>query len=377
MSKGVEKLKDRKLNIGIVGAGYIGQIAHLMNYVEVKDCRIVALAELRPILRRKVAERYNIPRTYETHRELLQDPEVEAVVIVTPRPHTGPVALECLNAGKHVITEKPMASTFEQGKRLVDAAQKRKLHYVVGHMKRYDEGVQLGKRILNELMASQELGPILFARAHCFMGDSFCNADGHIVTDEKVNYPNDGWPVAPDWLPQECARDYAAFLNTFSHTTNLIRYLLNSTPSVEYVSYGQPAGRIAILRFNGFVASLETGSSSNRGWDEITEIYFADGRLTIRNQPALLRNVPAQVELYKAGQVQEICSPQCNWSWAFRRQAEAFVKDVLENRASISSGVDALEDLRLIEELWRKEIDRRQIKPRQFAEQDLAPRLKV
>ena len=359
-------MKDRKLNIGMIGAGFIGQIAHLMNYVEIKDCRIVALAELRPLLRRKVAERYNIPRTYETHRELLKDPEVEAVVIVTPRPYTGPVALDCLNAGRHVITEKPMAGTFEQGQRLVQAAQARNLHYTVGYMKRYDEGVQLAKRILDELMVSQELGPVLFARAHCYMGDSFCNAYGHIVTDEKTNYPNDGWPIAPEWLPEEWANEYARFLNTYSHNTNMLRYLFDSTFSVEYVWFGQPAGRIAVLRFDGFVASLETGSSSNRGWDEITEIYFADGRLTIRNQPALLRNVPAQVELYKGGNVQEVRSPQCGWSWAFRRQAEAFVKDVLEKRESISSGIDALEDLRLIEELWRKETDRRQIEHRQL-----------
>lgn len=348
-----------------------------MNYVELKNCRIVALAEFRPILRRKVAERYNIPISYETHQELLKDPDVEAVVVVTPRAHTGPVVLDCLQAGKHVISEKPMASTVNQGKRLVDAAREGKLHYAVGHMKRYDEGVQLGKRILTELMDSGELGPVLFARAHCFMGDSFCSADGHIATEERVHYPDEGWPIAPDWLPGECVRDYAAFLNTFSHTTNLVRYLFNSTPSVEYASYAQPAGRIAVLRFDGFPASLETGSSSNRSWDEITEVYFAHGRLTIRNQPALLRNVPAQVELYKAGQIQEICSPQCGWSWAFRRQAQAFVDDVLENRQSISPGIDALEDLRLVEELWRKEIERRENGHGQLAPHNLASRLRV
>lgn len=190
--KDVMDMKDQKLKIGVIGAGFIGQLAHMMNYVEIKECQIVALAEFRPILRQKVAERYSIPRAYETHHELLQDPEVEAVVIVTPRPYTGPLALECLQAGKHVITEKPMAASFEQGKRLVDAAQAQKLHYAVGYMKRYDEGVQLGKRILDELVTSQELGPILFARAHCYMGNSYCNADGHIVTDEKADYANDG-----------------------------------------------------------------------------------------------------------------------------------------------------------------------------------------
>ena len=104
---------------------------------------------------------------------------------------------------------------------------------------------------------------------------------------------------------------------------------------------------------------METGSSTNRGWDEITEIHFAHGHLTIKTPPALLKNVPAQVELYKGGDVHEVHTPLCDWSWAFRRQAEAFVKNILEDRESISSGIDSLEELRFIEELWRKESDRR------------------
>src|SRR5581483_9533045 len=65
--------QKRRLNVGMIGAGFIGQLAHLMNLVEVEECRVVALAEFRPELRRRVAARYDIPRTYPTHQELLQD----------------------------------------------------------------------------------------------------------------------------------------------------------------------------------------------------------------------------------------------------------------------------------------------------------------
>src|SRR5262249_49250885 len=102
-------MAQRQLNIGMIGAGFIGQLAHLMNYVEIRECRVLALAEYRPDLRRRVAQRYDIPRTYATHHELLEDADVEAVVVVTPRPYTAPVVLDCLKAGKHVISEKPMA----------------------------------------------------------------------------------------------------------------------------------------------------------------------------------------------------------------------------------------------------------------------------
>lgn len=82
----------------------------------------------------------------------------------------------------------------------------------------------------------------------------------------------------------------------------------------------------------------------------------ADGRLTIRTPPALLHNVPATVEIYKAGAIQHVIQPQANRSWAFRRQAEAFMTDVLDDRPSLNPGVDALEDLRLAEAMWRLEL---------------------
>lgn len=351
-------MAERTLKIGMIGAGFIGQLAHLMNYVEVKRCRVVALAEYRPELRRRVCQRYEIPRGYATHTELLADPEVEACIVVTPRPYTAPVGLDCLKAGKHVLTEKPMAGTSDQARELVEAAAARKLHYVVGYMKRHDEGVQLAKRMLDESTASGELGPIQFVRAHCYMGDSYCKADGHLVSDEKPQYSDAGLPMAPTFLPAELAKPYARFVNCFSHNTNLLRYLFGRTPRVDYANMTGSPGQVAVLDFGNFVASLETGDATNRGWDEVTEVFFQHGCLTLRTPPALLKNVPASVELYKAGSVQQVIQPRPNWTWAFRRQAEAFVNNILDQRPPLSPGSDAIEDLRLIEEIWHADLAR-------------------
>jgi hypothetical protein len=107
---------------------------------------------------------------------------------------------------------------------------------------------------------------------------------------------------------------------------------------VAYASVARQAGQLAVLDFGNFSATLETGRDSNRGWDEVTEVYFADGRLTLRTPPALLRNVAATVELYRAGQAQEVIIPQLPWSWAFRR---ARPSSTLHGKAS-TSGEDAL-----------------------------------
>lgn len=346
----------KPLRLGFIGAGFIGQVAHLANYSQVKDGQIVALAAGRPGLRRRVAQRYGIPRTYATHHELLKDKEVEAVVAVTGRLSTGPVAFDCLKAGKSLLTEKPMASTLEQALKLVETAQSQGVIYVVGYMRRYDEGVQKAKIILDELIRSGELGPILYARAHCFAGDAYCKCDGHIVTDEKKTEGWETWPIAPAWIPEEQHQEYHQYLNQHCHNINLLRYLLGKNPSVLNVQFNKSSFQVVIFDFEGHIATLETGRFSYQGWDEIVEIYFANGRLRIKIPPPLLRNVPSKIELYRGGQVQQTCLLHSEWSWAFRRQAEAFITDVREKRASLSSGADSLNDMRIIEAIWKMRI---------------------
>lgn len=347
---------SRKLKIGMIGAGFIGQLAHLMNYAEIADCKIVALAECRPELLHKVAGRHFIEKRYSRHQELLLDSMVEAVVVVTPRAYTGPIVLDCLNAKKHVLSEKPMSNTLKHGEQLVSAAKANNTKYIVGYMKRYDEGVQAAKQLLDNFIENDELGELLFVRAHCYMGNSYCNADGHIVTSETTVYSDAGWPIAPDWIPFEWRSKYAAYVNTFSHITNLLRYLFDQTPNIEYVRLTKNEAQLAVLGFHNFTCTLETGCSNNRGWDEVIEIFFKDGCISIYMPPALLRNVPAKVKIYKGSKTQEIVSPQYNWTWSFRRQAQAFVSHVLDDTLSLNPASDALEDLKLIEAMWQMEL---------------------
>jgi predicted dehydrogenase len=248
-----------------------------------------------------------------------------------------------------------MAGNSVDAERLVQAAADKGVHYVVGYMKRYDEGVQNAKRILDEALDSGDLGDLIYARSHCFTGDSYCNPWGHVITDEKVDYSNKGWEIAPCWLAEEWKQPFHVYINTYSHNTNLLRYLLGKNPTVVSANVARENGQIAVLDFDGFLGVVETGMASNRGWDEVTEFFFTDGRITIKTPPALMRNTPATVEVYRAGKTQELRVPQAYWSWSFRRQAEAFIGDLLADRESISSAADSVEDLRLIEEMWRND----------------------
>jgi predicted dehydrogenase len=342
--------------IGFIGAGMIGQVAHLANYVGNPNCRVVALAELRPELGRRAAARHGVAKVYQSHRDLLADPEVDAVVVVT-RPHAhGPIVLEALEAGKHVLSEKPMAHTVEQAQRLVEAAERRKLTYAVGFMKRHDAGAQQAKATLDALRASGELGRVLLMRAWCYGGEFRCGTSDFEMTDEARPEGLATWPNTPDWIPADAKQDYAWFLNVFLHDLNLLRYLAGGEPQVRAVDFSKKNGRLAMLDFGEFPAVLEMAEIPDQPWQEGVEVLFERGRLKLEFSSPLVRDAPARVELTRGGAATETLQSRAPGSWAFRRQAEAFVADIRARREPLASARDAVNDLRLAEVIWRRHV---------------------
>ncbi len=354
----MSKEQSRPVNLGFIGGGFVGQVAHLANYVGNTNCRLVALCEAKPKLRAAVQAHYGFEKAYSSHQELLRDPDIDAVVCITRRPNTGPIALDVLQAGKDLLTEKPMAHTVEQGLQLCAAAAKTQRIYAVGYMRRHDAGVQAAKSLIAGVRASGELGKLNFVRAHCFGGDSYCGVKAAVTTDEPYppNLPE--WALAPSWVPQTRVAAYASFVNVFSHNINLLRYLVAEVPRVDHAHLGNGSGGVVVFDYGAFRATLEAGTTALTGWDDVIELYFDSGRIRIELQPAFLLNATAKVEIQRAtakGLAALLSWPE---SWAFKRQADSFVQDVAARTTPLASAADALEDLKLLEEIWRAELRR-------------------
>lgn len=344
------------IGIGFVGGGMIGQLAHIGNFVDLPACRVCAIAELRPELGRQAAERFHIERVYPSHKELLADPAIDAVVVATRRPAIGPIVRDAFNAGKHVLSEKPMAPTRELAESLVKAATAARRKYAIGFMKRHDTGVQLAKKLVDEFRQSGELGRIILMRAYCFGGEFLVGGAEFAMSGEARPEGLELWPQAPDWIPPPLAADYAWFLNVFVHDLNLLRFFAGATPQVSAVDLRRPNGRLVLFDFGEFSGVLEMAEVGFREWREGIEILFEKGSLRIELPPPLLRNVPARIELSYAGERKDTVRPQVPWSWAFRRQAEAFLSDIEADREPLASGRDSLEDMTLVEQIWRRNL---------------------
>ncbi len=125
-----------KLKIGVIGGGGIAN-AHLPRLSERKDAvELVALADVNPAAA-ATAEKWGIPKFVTDYRELL--PSVDAVLICVPTHLHAPIAVDALNAGKHVFCEKPFARTMQQADNIADAAAKSGTAVQVGFVRRFDD----------------------------------------------------------------------------------------------------------------------------------------------------------------------------------------------------------------------------------------------
>jgi predicted dehydrogenase len=143
--------------VGIVGYGYWGpNLAR--NFQEASGTRVVAISDLRPERLAQVQDRFPDARLSTDFRELLADPNVDAVVIATPVSTHYSLALAALQAGKHVLVEKPLASSSKQARDLIDTAERLGRTLMVDHTFVYTGAVQK----IKELVDSGQLGRLYY-----------------------------------------------------------------------------------------------------------------------------------------------------------------------------------------------------------------------
>lgn len=140
--------------IGVVGAGWWSVEHHLPSLVSYPGAHLVAVVEPNPVKRSRVAECFALERTFAGVDELLDAGVAEALVVATPHALHYPIARTALDAGLHVLVEKPLALTGDQAWDLVELAAQRNLALMVGYTTQFSRGAQR----LRQAFATGELG---------------------------------------------------------------------------------------------------------------------------------------------------------------------------------------------------------------------------
>lgn len=195
---------SKTVKIGVVGCGAIAERLHVPDLHYSPHAEVVALCDGNQARAEALASRFAPgARIYTDYHALLQDPGVEAVVICTPNTTHGPMTIAAAAAGKHVMVEKPMATSLDEAKQMVDAAKQHGVILMVNQTQRRAPAHLKAK----EVLSSGILGEVLYV----------IGMFGHAGPDD--------WSPGSDWFFNKEEARFGAMADLGIHKADLLRYL--------------------------------------------------------------------------------------------------------------------------------------------------------
>jgi len=241
----------RRIGVGVIGAHDWAEAAHLPGYARYDRAKLVAICDIDIERAKRMAERFAIPRVYADHRDLLSDPGVEMVDVCTPSHTHLRLSCDTIAAGKHVLSEKPLADAASDAFAAAAAAERRGVRTKLGFTFRYSPAI----RRLRAWIEDGTLGEIF--HIHGFEQNSQ-------FLDPNVPLRQ----VAPDALRDSLVP--ASVVGYGSHLVDLMRWCGGEFSAVsasmhnfvpERVVRGEP-GRQRIAIEDGTVAIVEFASGA-------------------------------------------------------------------------------------------------------------------
>lgn len=199
------------LRVGVIGAGAIAAVGHIPGLQKLEGVEVSAVCDKDVVRSREVAESSGIPGFYRDHRQMLADGVVDAVTVAVPNALHAPVALDALRAGKHVLCEKPLATSLADAGAMVEAAE--------------EGGLLLGTNMHYRLAA--EMQALKGAVAEGLLGEA---RYAHVRFLRNRDIPGFG-----SWFTRKELSGGGVLMDVGAHMLDLVLWLLDS-PRVEAVS---------------------------------------------------------------------------------------------------------------------------------------------
>ena len=232
-----------RVRVGVIGCGLIAQVMHLHYLRELSDLyETVALCDVSEEVRSACARDYGVSATFADWRELIAQP-LDAVLILTSGGHA-PIAIAAAEAGRHVLTEKPMCFSVAEGQAMIAAAERAGTTLMVGYNKRYDPAYA---RFTEE---ARQLADVRLARITTlesplqpYVAHYRLHKSGGIRPDLAARFAEDNAARISAAIGHGDALSRRAYhlvlLDSMVHEFNAIRGVLGEPDRLEYANIGE------------------------------------------------------------------------------------------------------------------------------------------
>lgn len=329
----------KEIKAAVIGLGNIAR-DHIRAYHNNPHVRLYALCSHDLQKAAALAEEYGVPHVYTDAQTMLRElPELDAVSICSWNRAHRDQTVAALNAGCHVLCEKPMALNAGEARQMARAAQENRRLLMIGYVCRFSRGVRMLKRLIQE----GTLGELYYGRA--------------------AYLRRDGSPGG--WFAQRCHSGGGPLIDLGVHVLDLTRYLCGCPlPTAVYgavfdkLAAAEEACDVedlatAMIRYdNGTVIHLETSFRLHTPEDRFCiELFGTKGGAVLTGRKKLLLMGPE-------GQVTEVAFPPED---GFREEIDHFVDCILHGEACLAPAEDGITAMEIIDGIYRSAATGREV----------------
>ena len=342
----------KKLKVAVIGVGNIAYF-HIVNYVSNPDTELVAFCDINPETLKRRGEEFGVKNLFTDYNDMFQKmPEIDLVSVCTWNNAHAPASIAALNAGKHVLCEKPMAMNAAEAMQMREAAIKNKRILQVGFVRRFGNDAA----VIRDFSEHGNLGELYYARA------SYVRRNG-----------NPG-----GWFGDKSRAGGGPLIDLGVHVIDLVRYLMgNPKPvSVSGATFQKLKNRpniktpraykatvtskddvcdvedfaTALIRFEGGkVLNVQAGFSLNLGSDETNiELFGTKGGVKLDPEVKLY----TQMNDYLAD-VSLSADTAFDFGGAFQNEIDAFVGAALNGTGVLASAEDGVVLMKILDAVYQ------------------------
>ena len=317
---------EKKLKVGIIGAGRIGKV-HAMSIKNlIPEVEIKAISDVYIEAAKDVCNRHGIPYAFNDYKDILKDPEIDAVLICSPTDTHAQIAIEAAEAKKHIFCEKPVDLNVERVKEVMEAVERNNVKIQIGFNRRFDHNFAKVK----ELIDSGQLGEIHVIK----------------ITSRDPEPPNINYVKTSGGL----------FLDMTIHDFDMARYLTGSEVKEVYAiadckidpsigKEGDVDTAVITLKFeNGVIGVIDNSRKAAYGYDQRVEVFGSKGMARTEN------DTPSTAVLSIA---EGIISEKPKYFFlerymdSFAEEMKAFIHAIINDKKPLVSVMDGLKSLEI------------------------------
>jgi len=312
----------KKIGVAVVGTGFWGK-NHARVYKELAETELIAICDIDPQRAKAVANQFGA-KPYTSAAKMLKNKDIEAVSICTWSTALAKEATKAVEAGRHVLVEKPMAANVKQAENLLNKAEKEGVHLTVGFLMRFIPGLQhIKKAVQNKTI-----------------GELVC------ATAKRVSQ----WP--------ERIGDVGVVKDTAIHDIDVMLHLFNEDPIAVYAK----TGTMRHIRFEDYAQIMLTFKDGKSAFIESNWLTPYKTRILIATGSEAIMTLDYITQEVTVENAKETMKPRYTMQEPLKLELQHFANCITKKDKPLITGLDGLKALRIAESALKSSATGRIIK---------------